>query len=137
MNILFRLRTLHLPTQYLYMTTVLVDLARFFSFLICTQSVDFVDVGSDRCKAATYTQNNTKQNKRTQISMPGVGFELTIPVFELARTVHALDRAANVISPHTLYLALYMILLLLLLFIIWFLRLLALRPLLAYCASLG
>jgi hypothetical protein len=30
--------------------------------------------------------------------MPRVGFELTIPVFELAQTFHALDRATNAIS---------------------------------------
>jgi hypothetical protein len=30
--------------------------------------------------------------------MPWVGFEPTIPVYERAKTVHALDRAANVIS---------------------------------------
>jgi hypothetical protein len=42
------------------------------------------------------------QNKRTQILMPGVGFEPTIPVFERAKTVHALDRAATVIG-HNLY----------------------------------
>jgi hypothetical protein len=30
--------------------------------------------------------------------MPRVGFERTIPVFEWAKTVHALDRAANVIG---------------------------------------
>jgi hypothetical protein len=30
--------------------------------------------------------------------MSQVGFELTIPVFERAKTVHALDRAANVIG---------------------------------------
>jgi hypothetical protein len=30
--------------------------------------------------------------------MPPVGFELTFPVFELAKTVHALDRAATVIG---------------------------------------
>jgi hypothetical protein len=30
--------------------------------------------------------------------MPGVGFEHTIPVFERAGTVHALDRAATVIG---------------------------------------
>jgi hypothetical protein len=30
--------------------------------------------------------------------MPQVGFEPTIPVFELAKTVHASDRAANVIG---------------------------------------
>jgi hypothetical protein len=38
------------------------------------------------------------QNKRTQTSMPRVGFEPTIPVFERAKTVHALDRMAAVIS---------------------------------------
>jgi hypothetical protein len=30
--------------------------------------------------------------------MPRVGFESTIPVFERAKTVHALDRAANVVG---------------------------------------
>jgi hypothetical protein len=30
--------------------------------------------------------------------MPRVEFELTIPVFERTKTVHALDRAATVIS---------------------------------------
>jgi hypothetical protein len=30
--------------------------------------------------------------------MPQVGFELTISVFERAKTVHALDRAATVIG---------------------------------------
>jgi hypothetical protein len=34
--------------------------------------------------------------------MPQVGFELTIPAFERAKTVHALDRAATVIGSHPL-----------------------------------
>jgi hypothetical protein len=38
------------------------------------------------------------QNKRTQISMPGVGFEPTIPVFERAKRVHALVRASTEIG---------------------------------------
>jgi hypothetical protein len=38
------------------------------------------------------------QNKRTQTSMPQVGFEPTIPVFERAKTVYALDRAATVVG---------------------------------------
>jgi hypothetical protein len=38
------------------------------------------------------------QNKRTQTSMPLVGFEPTIPVVERAKTVHALDHAATVIG---------------------------------------
>jgi hypothetical protein len=37
------------------------------------------------------------QNKRTQTSMP-LGFEPTTPVFEGAKTLHALDRTATVIS---------------------------------------
>jgi hypothetical protein len=35
-------------------------------------------------------------NKRTQTSMSQVEFEHTTPVFERPKTVHALDRAANV-----------------------------------------
>jgi hypothetical protein len=35
----------------------------------------------------TYRTTQT-QNKRTQTSMPGVGFEPTIAVFERANTVH-------------------------------------------------
>jgi hypothetical protein len=31
------------------------------------------------------------QNKRTQTSMPPVGFELTTPLFGLAKTIHAFD----------------------------------------------
>jgi hypothetical protein len=31
--------------------------------------------------------------------MPQVGFEPTIPVFERAKTVHALDRMATVMGP--------------------------------------
>jgi hypothetical protein len=38
------------------------------------------------------------KNKRTQVSMPQVEFEPTIPVFELSKTVHVLDRAATVIG---------------------------------------
>jgi hypothetical protein len=38
------------------------------------------------------------QNKRTQTSMPQVRFEPTTAVFELAKTVHALDCAAAVIG---------------------------------------
>jgi hypothetical protein len=38
------------------------------------------------------------QNKHKQTSMPRVGFEPTIPAFERAKTVHALDRAAAAIS---------------------------------------
>jgi hypothetical protein len=52
-----------------------------------------LDRGSARRKAATYTQN-----KRTQTSMPRVGFEPTIPVFELAKTIRILNRVATLIG---------------------------------------
>jgi hypothetical protein len=42
------------------------------------------------------------QKKRGQTSMPRVGFETTIPVFERAKTFHALDRATYVIGPSKL-----------------------------------
>jgi hypothetical protein len=35
------------------------------------------------------------QNKRTHTSMPRVGFEPTIQVFERAKSVHAIDRVAT------------------------------------------
>jgi hypothetical protein len=35
--------------------------------------------------------------------VPRVGFESTIPVFELAKTIHALGRAATVIGLCTIY----------------------------------
>jgi hypothetical protein len=44
---------------YGYCSTALVDLGRYFSFLIRTQSVGLLRRGSVRRKAATYTQNNT------------------------------------------------------------------------------
>jgi hypothetical protein len=42
-------------------------------------------------------------NKRTQTSMPPVGFEPTVSVLERAKTLHALDRAATVIGKLTNY----------------------------------
>jgi hypothetical protein len=45
------------------------------------------------------TQRETQtQNKRLQTSMPRVGFEPTIPVFDRVKTVHALRLAAAVIG---------------------------------------
>jgi hypothetical protein len=48
-----------------------------------------------------------KQNKGTEISMPQVGFEPTIPVFQGAKRVHALDSAVNVIGWLLVYLGLF------------------------------
>jgi hypothetical protein len=45
------------------------------------------------------TQRTTQtQNKNTQTSLPRMGFEPTTPVFERAKTVHALERAVTVIE---------------------------------------
>jgi hypothetical protein len=44
------------------------------------------------------THRTETQNNCTQTSIPWVGFEPTIPVFERAKTVRALDRAATVIG---------------------------------------
>jgi hypothetical protein len=66
------------------------DLGRFFSFSILYTVDRSSWTGISRRKAATYTQN-----KRTQIPMPRVGFEATIPVFERAKTFHALGRTAT------------------------------------------
>jgi hypothetical protein len=41
-----------------------------------------------------------RQNKHTQTSMPLVGFDPTVSVFEPAKTVHTLDRSATVINLH-------------------------------------
>jgi hypothetical protein len=46
----------------------------------------------------TTHRSTQTQNKRTQTSMSLVKFEPTIPVFERAKTIHALDRAATVIG---------------------------------------
>jgi hypothetical protein len=56
-----------------------------------------LDAGSVGRKAATHRTTQT-QNKLTQTSMSKVGFEPSIPVFERAKAVHALDSAAAVIS---------------------------------------
>jgi hypothetical protein len=65
-------------------------------FFTYTQTVGLLGWGSsppqDRCL------RRTTQNKRTQTSMPWVGFEPTTPVFERAKTVPASDRAATVIG---------------------------------------
>jgi hypothetical protein len=76
-----------------------VGLGSFFSFLI------FYTVGrtpwtGDQPVTRPPPTHRTAQKyyKRTQTSMPQVGFEPTIQVFERAKRVHALDRAATVID---------------------------------------
>jgi hypothetical protein len=74
-------------------------LAVFFSSLLYTQSAGLLGRGDQPVARLLPARRTTQtQNKRTQTSMPGVGFEPTIPAFERAKTVHDLDRAATVIG---------------------------------------
>jgi hypothetical protein len=70
-----------------------------FSVLILDDRQDSLDEWSAHRKAATNTQT---QNKRRQTSMPWAGLEPTTPVFERAKTFHALDRAATAIDAPTI-----------------------------------
>jgi hypothetical protein len=78
----------------------LVDLDRFFSFLTYTQSVGLLGRGISPSQGRYLYTEQHEQNKRTQIPMPRVRFETTNPVSQRAKTVHALDRAATVLSPN-------------------------------------
>jgi hypothetical protein len=69
---------------YIYGSIALVDLRRFFSFLIYTQSVRLLRWGISPSQRRYLHTEQHKQNKRTQISMPWVGFEPTIPASERA-----------------------------------------------------
>jgi hypothetical protein len=84
---------------YLWLYSPFLGLGRFFSFLF------FYTVGrtlwtGDQPVARPLPANRAAQtqNKRIQTSMPQVGFEPKIAMFEQAKTVHALERAATVID---------------------------------------
>jgi hypothetical protein len=72
----------------------LLDLDRFFSFLIHTQSVGLLERGISPSQGRYLPTEQHKHRINAQTSMLRVGFEPTIPVFERAKTVHALHRAA-------------------------------------------
>jgi hypothetical protein len=80
-------------------TALLLDLGHFFSFLTFYTVCSTPLTGDQPVERPLPAHGIAKtQNKRTQTCMPRVGFELTILVFEWAKTVHALDRAATVIG---------------------------------------
>jgi hypothetical protein len=60
------------------------------SFLIHAQPVRLLGRGISPSQDRYLSTEQHKQNKRTQTSMPGVGFEPTTPVFDRAKTVHVL-----------------------------------------------
>jgi hypothetical protein len=73
-------------------------------FLNLRQSVRFLGRRISLTKTARYLHRTTQtQNKRTQISITWVGIEPTIPVFERAKTYHALERVATAIGNNRLW----------------------------------
>jgi hypothetical protein len=78
-------------------TALCWTLAAFFSFLIL-HTVGRTPWTGDQTVARPLPTHRTTQtqNRRTQTSMPLVGFEPMNPVFERAKTVYASDRAATV-----------------------------------------
>jgi hypothetical protein len=84
---------------YLWLCNPLLDLGQFFSFLIFYTEGRTPWMGDKPIARPLPTHMTAQtQNKRTQKSMPQVGFEPTIPVFERAKAVHDLGRAATVIG---------------------------------------
>jgi hypothetical protein len=86
---------------YLCLYSPFLDLGRFFSFCI------FYTVGRNPwmedqpvVRPLPVHRAAETQNKRTQTSMSRMGFDLTIPVFERAKTVHTLDGTATLIGLH-------------------------------------
>jgi hypothetical protein len=76
----------------------------FFSFVIFFHTDGRTSWKGDQPVARPLPSHRTAltHNKHTQRSMPWVGFEPTIPVFERAKTVHVWDRAAIVIGAELL-----------------------------------
>jgi hypothetical protein len=82
----------------IYGSIALVDLGRFFNFLIYTQFVRLFGREISPSQGRYLHTEQHKQNKHTRTSMSRVGFKPTIPAFERAKTVHALDCAATAIG---------------------------------------
>jgi hypothetical protein len=85
--------------MYLRLYSPLLGLGHFFSFLIFYTVVRTPWTGDQPVTRPLPAHRTAQtQNKRTQTSMPQVGLEPTSQVYERAKTVHALDRAATVIG---------------------------------------
>jgi hypothetical protein len=82
----------------IYGSTALVDLDRFFSFFIYTQSVGIIGRVIIPSQNRYLHREQHKQTLNANTSRLQAGFVPTIPVLERAKTVHALDRAATLIG---------------------------------------
>jgi hypothetical protein len=84
---------------YYYGSTALCWVLAAFSFLIQYKVGRTAWTGDQPVAKPLLTHRTTRtQNTRIQYKHPLVGFEPMIPVFERAKAVHALDRAATVIG---------------------------------------
>jgi hypothetical protein len=81
-------------------TVLLLDLGRFFSFLILLYTVGRTPWTENQTVERPLPTHRTTQTQKklTQTSMPRMGFEPTITVFERAKKVHTLDRAVTVVG---------------------------------------
>jgi hypothetical protein len=96
------------PSIYLWFYSPLLDLGRFFSFLILYTVGRTPWMGDQPVARSLPTHRITQtRNKCKQPSMPWLGFEPTIPAFERANTVHTLDRAATMMGHVTRHLTIY------------------------------
>jgi hypothetical protein len=87
---------------FLYGSAALWTLAAFSVSCSCTQSVGLLWRGISPYQGRYLHMTTQTQNKRTQTSMPRLGYEPTIPVFERTKTAHALDRADTLTSSSNL-----------------------------------
>jgi hypothetical protein len=67
-------------------------------FLILRQSVRLLGRGMSPSHGHNLHRTTQSQNKSRQTSLPSVRFQPKIPVFERAKTVHALNRGTTVVG---------------------------------------
>jgi hypothetical protein len=68
-----------------------------------SQLVELLGQGISPSQGSYLHRITQTQNKGTQTSMPRMGFEPTVPVFEWAKKVRALDHAATVTGISLIY----------------------------------
>jgi hypothetical protein len=87
------------PSIHNWVYSLLLGPGHFFSFVILYTVSRTPWMGDQPvARPLSMYRSSQTQNKRTQISMPQVGFEPMNPMFMQAKTVQALDRTASVIG---------------------------------------
>jgi hypothetical protein len=96
----FPIHNLQIFPPFIYGFTALCWTLAAFSVSSSFYTVGMIPWAGDQPVARPLPSPRTAktQNKRTQTSIPQVGFQPTIPVFKQAKTLYALDRAATVIG---------------------------------------